>query len=289
MLIENISFEQLKATIDKISAKSRLQRNYQIVDIKKIEEDLNKKNCLLFCNDETAILLIPIFDYYDCFLFFSDDKQLIDDFQNLLHLDIFKHKIIKLSFCDNRNFVNVTILEKLLNIGFTVKNKIARFNSDNNYELVSKLYALVPEEYKKVEYANVEDAQEILELMKGDFDTIKDNIPELDDIKANIAGKQVLCVKHNNQIVSFHYFKVVNNIYYGLFDFTRREYRQFFVFFAIANYVENLEKTNQTKYQRKYGWRDIDNKRTNKFAHLNKEKEDGVMICNLIYTLNRDK
>ena len=94
MLIENISFEQLKATIDKISAKSRLQRNYQIVDIKKIEEDLNKKNCLLFCNDETAILLIPIFDYYDCFLFFSDDKQLIDDFQNLLHLDIFKHKII---------------------------------------------------------------------------------------------------------------------------------------------------------------------------------------------------
>ena len=91
--------------------------------------------------------------------------------------------------------------------------------------------------------------------------------------------------KYQNKVIAFHYFEVINNIYFGLFDCTDIAYRKYIIQFAITEFMKNMSNN----YSRCYAWRDVNAVRLNKFAKLNKQKEDGVIIDNLECNLNSTK
>lgn len=280
MLIKNCSFDEFKNVLNHVEEKGRLQQSFQIVDIKNIEIQLAKKNCLIFFNEESVVLLIPVFDYYDTYVFFTSLKRL-----NQLFLEI-KATVtdvgiskLRLSLCGKEKQEETDYFHSIKDLGFIISKKIARYNLDRSKnKKVSYLLSLVPEQYRNAEYAKLEDAEQILDLMLSEFDPIGDAVPELNDIREQIRKKSVVCIKNGAEVIAFHYFQIVNNIYFGLFDYTKKNYRNHFLLFAISAFLkEHLPKN----IKRGYGWRDVNNKRTSKYAKENGECGDGIFVWNL--------
>lgn len=290
--IEITSFEQFEIEYRDFFVKNRklIKKNYQIVDIKKIQQISNTKKSFVFVSECSFVFAYPIFDFLELIIFYTDESKFISDLsfiKDYIHTNQSQIKKLKVSLCDNAGFENVEINNILLDNGFFVSKKIARFinseNLDSDYMLT-----LVPDHLRQAEYAKKEDAKEILECMFKEFDPIGDAIPELNEIENNIMKRQVVVVRDNSvthptntqgKIVSFTYFNVINSIYYGLFDYSDKNYRQHFVFFSIQNFMDHIKR--EKKLTRSYGWRDLNNKRTTKYALKKKDEADGVVVCNL--------
>lgn len=296
--IEITSFEQFEIEYRDFFVKNRklIKKNYQIVDIKKIQQISNTKKSFVFVSECSFVFAYPIFDFLELIIFYTDESKFISDLsfiKDYIHTNQSQIKKLKVSLCDNAGFENVEINNILLDNGFFVSKKIARFinsetrtkksNLDSDYML-----SLVPDHLRQAEYAKKEDAKEILECMFKEFDPIGDAIPELNEIEDNIMKRQVVVVRDNSvtlptntqgKIVSFTYFNVINSIYYGLFDYSDKNYRQYFVFFSIQNFMDHIKR--EKKLTRSYGWRDLNNKRTTKYALKKKDEADGVVVCNL--------
>lgn len=296
--IEITSFEQFEIEYRDFFVKNRklIKKNYQIVDIKKIQQISNTKKSFVFVSECSFVFAYPIFDFLELIIFYTDESKFISDLsfiKDYIHTNQSQIKKLKVSLCDNAGFENVEINNILLDNGFFVSKKIARFinsetrtkksNLDSDYMLT-----LVPDHLRQAEYAKKEDAKEILECMFKEFDPIGDAIPELNEIEDNIMKRQVVVVRDNSvtlptntqgKIVSFTYFNVINSIYYGLFDYSDKNYRQYFVFFSIQNFMDHIKR--EKKLTRSYGWRDLNNKRTTKYALKKKDEADGVVVCNL--------
>ena len=293
--IEISSFEQFEIEYRDffVKNKKKIQKNYQIVDIKKIQQCASTKKCFIFVSETTFVFAFPIFDFLELILFYTDESKFENDLsfikeyvkKNQPHVNK-----LKVSLCDNSGFESVRINDILLANGFYVSKKIARFKNSatrNNKSNLDSDYmlTLVPEHLRHAEFAKKEDAKEILECMLKEFDPIGDAIPELYEIEDNIEKGQVVIVRDYSvthplgKIVSFTYFNIINSIYYGLFDYSDRNYRQYFVFYAVQYFMDHIKRDK--KISRRYGWRDINNKRTTRYALNKKDEADGVVVCNL--------
>lgn len=137
-----------------------------------------------------------------------------------------------------------------------------------------------------ISFAEIGDAEEILEILKENFDLVGDNIPELFSIRQNISKRQVLVLRQDQRIASLLYFTIKNNIFHGLYDVTRKEYRGSAGLF-LANSVFRYEyfKSHGIKFKRFLGWRDSGNKKLMKYAETRSpERPDGVVIYNMLWT-----
>lgn len=292
--IEITSFEQFEIEYRDFFVKNRklIKKNYQIVDIKKIQQSSNTKKCFVFVSESSFVFAYPIFDFLELIIFYTDESKFISDLsfiKDYLQTNQSQIKKLKVSICDNAGFENVQINDILLDNGFFISKKIARFKNSETRNLDSDyMLTLVPEHLRQAEYAKKEDAKEILECMFKEFDPIGDAIPELIEIEDNIMKRQVVVVRDNSvttppntqgKIVSFTYFNVINSIYYGLFDYSDKNYRHFFVFYSIQHFMDHIKR--EKKLTRSYGWRDVNNKRTTKYALKKNDEADGVVVCNL--------
>ena len=291
MIRRQCTYTDFSDAVEHITESKRLIENYQIIDLNKLKHYFEVKDCFLSVSQDSVIVLVPTFDFYELYTYSTDEDDLIKALSCLK--DEFSGDIsLKLSLCTKKNIKETNYYQKLLDLGFTLKKQIARFRADlpnekskNNKSLIINeefVSSVVPEQFRKAQYAKDSDAQSILELLKSEFDLIGDSLPDYDELIENIKKKQVVCVKDKDRVVCVHYFEVVNNMYYGLFDCTDKRYRHLFIYFSVMYFMKN-ELSNQ-KYSRRYGWRDVTKKRINKFGSQIGHVGDGVMIYNLCYT-----
>ena len=294
-MLEKIQdFGQVEKSIKSITQDTGLKRNFQIIDLNKLKKNIQNKNCFMYSSAYSVVIFSPYYDFFEVFLYLSDYSVASDDLKNAISAleSYFKengsnaYKYLKFSACCKNDFENSPIYEIIRFSNFKKINSIARYVLLKNSDTLKMLYEFVPEQYRRVEFANVEDADDIMSLMLANFDVMGDSVPERIDLIENTKKKQVLCVKYENQLIAFHYFEVINNIYYGLFDCTHKKYRKYFVQFAIANFLYIYNQSHKIEYSRCYGWRDSSKSRLNSFAKNISQQKDGVVIFNYKYTLN---
>lgn len=285
MLIERCTYKEFEVSLENLASEGKLQRSNQVVDLEIIKKAINNKCCLLSIMQGSVVLMVPEFSFYNLYLFFYNLESLRSNLQFIKNhcSTSLPCNFLKISLCGKELVEQDPLFSMISAEGFLVRKKIARFIPNRDKKLINRefLNSLVPEQYRNVEYSVESDAEEILELLRTEFDDIGDSIPEIEEIRENIRKQQVVCVKYNGMIISFHYFKIVNNIYFGLFDYARPEFRKNFVFCAIQFFCAQDEFLNKHKFKRLYGWRDVLNKRTTSFAIKNGDIRDGVFVWNM--------
>ena len=289
MLYHVDSFELYKSLFESFQNNGKILKNYQIVDLQKIKKDILDGKVFIYSNDNAFFVLSLKYSFFNLSIYTNSYQTLKNDFFECFS-SLKSSKDSKLSKWDKENFslslcykgdlTDSDFISQLKTIGFKINKKLARFTisckKQNSY------LDFVPEKFRKVDFAEESDADSIMVLLKDNFDLIGDYVPEYSDLVDNIRKKQVVCIRdqdNDNKVVAFHYFKVINNIYFGLFDCTDLNYRKYFLQFAISEFMKNLEH----KFKRCYAWRDVNATRLNKFAKQNQQNEDGVIICNLDY------
>jgi len=174
--------------------------------------------------------------------------------------------------------------------GFILTKKLLRMRlnkaSDNIIEIM-RPYAQEYDVY--MSFAGVNDAEEILEILKGEFDIVADNIPEVKKIRNDIKNRQVVILKKNNQIASLQYFNFYNNTLHSLYDVTRKEYRREGFFMALAVFVNDYFTALGKKNVRALGWRDAAKQKLVKHARKSNQHPDGVVIYNMLWTPSSNK
>lgn len=293
MIIRNCTYDEFSKAVEEISKCKKLIENYQIIDLNKLKHNFEIKECILSISQDSVVVLVPYFDFYELYTYSTDESDLIKTLFNLKE-EINENISLKLSFCTKKNIKETNYYQTLVDFGFTLKKQIARFRADlptennkkNTKLLVDKEFieSVVPEQFRKADYARESDAHAILDLLKTEFDPVGDSLPDYDELVENIRKNHVVCIKDKDKVVCVHYYEVVNNIYYGLFDCTDKQYRHNFVYFSIVYFIKT--ESLKHKYARCYGWRDITKKRINKFGEQIGQVGDGVMIYNLCYTNN---
>lgn len=292
MIINNCTYNNFSEAVEHIIACNKLIENYQIIDLNKLKHFFEIKDCILSISKKSVVVLVPFFDFYEVYTYSTDESDLLNLLLNLKNEINNENLSLKLSLCTKKNIKETHYYQTLIDSGFTLKKQIARFRADlpnentkkNKQLIIDKEFisSVVPEQYRNAEYAKESDAEQIFELLKSEFDPIGDSLPDYDELVENIRKNHVVCVKDKDRIICVHYFEVVNNMYYGLFDCTDKQYRHYFVYFSIMYFMKT--EFLKHKYSRCYGWRDVTKKRINKFGSQIGQVGDGVMIYNLCYT-----
>lgn len=293
MLRKVTSYEEYRALFLEFQKKGKLLKNYQIIDINKIKKELPSGKIFVYISENSFFVLTLKHSYFNVFLYTNSYNSLKKDFINC-HSDLTSlndpiisrwHKTYSLSLSYKCDTLDPLFFEQLKEFGFKINKKLARYTIEHS---IRSYIDFVPHEYRNVCFAKESDAKTIMSLMTENFDLIGNCVPEYSELVENIKKNQVVCVRdpnNQNKVIAFHYFEVINNIYFGLFDCTDIAYRKYFIQFAITEFMKNMSNN----YSRRYAWRDVNAVRLNKFAKLNKQKEDGVIIDNLECNLNSTK
>lgn len=173
--------------------------------------------------------------------------------------------------------------------GFSLGRKIARMrNHEDMQELKKKIETSEEEQEREkeagweVDFAMEGEEAQVLELLQSAFDLRADNLPQLEEIRDNIERKQVFVIRDQDKLVACHYFTKKNNMAFGWYDITAREYRKKFLYFYMLKFQYKFWE-NEPKVKRSYSWRDCNNKRIMALAAQSSQFPDGVYIYNMIY------
>lgn len=169
--------------------------------------------------------------------------------------------------------------------GFRLGRKIARMrNMEDMKELEKKIRENSDgnDDNWDVDFARPGEERQILDLLLTSFDSRADNIPQLEEIRDNILKRQVFVIRDGQKLVACHYFTKNNNMAYGWYDITAREYRKKFLYFHMLKFQYKFWK-NEPQIKRSYSWRDCNNRRIMALAKQSSQLPDGVYIYNMIY------
>lgn len=295
MNIKSSYFNTVIYKINEIKNKNSLSLS-NIFDFKEFEDIITNKKCISFETEYALFVLTPFHEkYYNIFYMASDIKQL----ENILNIFIAEYKssmMVRVSVIGKEPQAG-DVAKLFERAGFLLGKRLARMIFKQKEQNIDSIVSDISSEkisYGKqkgsdqksneiriFQFAVSGDEYEIFEMLQNEFDICDDNIPEVDDIAENVKKKQVVVIRDNGKIVSFHYFELKNNKYYGLYDVTRPEYRSQFLVLGIYYFLNNYFSKNKIVINRSYGWRDTANKRLMKFALLNNQIPDGVYIYNM--------
>lgn len=284
------------ATIDRFaSAVDTLKLKYGRLlsnvfsDNYKLKDDMQKKECFVFSTEESLFLLIPYHNAFHDLLYCSANQETLEkDIKSFLqsyHMAL----RIRVSIVGKEAFANemynvfekcgFELIKKLMRSDISGRNTSQKINDARK----SLTFGKKKKEVEEGQFAEVEDAREILDLLMTEFDVCADSIPELEDIVDNILKRHVHIIKRDNKVVCLHYFTVNNGICFRLYDLSHKEYRKEFLYYRINRFTIRYFKTLGKSIKRYYGWRDAKNKRLIKYARLCNESMDGVTIYNAIW------
>lgn len=216
-------------------------------------------------NEGALFLLAPRYDFHEILFFVDSIDHLPAALSALIHKQgAEKRYRITLNYkqLDPENENDQT--RALFQAGFIRCKRITRMRVDDlekDKKHRQRLLNLTAHITLAPEWAVPGDEEEILNLLREEFDPIADNLPTLDEIRQHIENRQVAIIRNDGQILAAHYFYTKNSTYYGLYDITIKEHRGDFLFLKIALFVDDYFKQNNIRFSRIYGWRDVENKR----------------------------
>lgn len=252
-----------------------------------LQKTLERKDCLMHSTQDSIFLLVPTHDiYYECFFVASNKNSLSKELATVLPL-VPKSHLIRASIIGKEHqaeeiyqiFVcnNFSLIKKLLRIKLTATNK-----------KIMEAMRPFTEEYRDcIAYAKDGDEDEIQEILRDNFDTVGDNIPDKIDIRDHIAENKIVVLRQDGKIASFFYFDVHGNVLHSLYAVTRKEYRGGNGFFMAISYFayEDFFKRG-IKFNRSLGWIDATEKKLLKNAKERQGNWDGVVIYNMLHKLD---
>jgi len=163
------------------------------------------------------------------------------------------------------------VVPTFYNEGYTLRKRTRRFDN-SNIKMAKEPENVV------VEFACEQDAEEISEMLRGNFDIYSELVPTQSEIAQNAKKEQIAIVRRDGKVAALKYFDVQNSAIYGIFDYVRPEYRSDLIFLAIAPFISKALEKRGIVITRAYGWRDMDNKRLNQFSKkLNSIPQDVVL------------
>lgn len=251
-------------------------------DINQLSKLVEEKSCFIKRIKNSFFLLVPRHDFYYDILYMSIDiKNLCDSLPVFLGEYTADYQL-RASIIGHDPLAG-EISEIFIKCGFTLGRKIARMRNLSDKKDIENLIALLCDDNEyNVEFATTGDEQAILNLLLSEFDARSDNLPEISEISQNVREKQVIVIRHRNEIIGLHYFTCHRSCVYGWYDVISKPYRKKHLYLYIMLFLYNFWK-QQKKIMRSYSWRDVTNKRLMQLACQSNQIPDGVYIYNMLY------
>lgn len=272
-----------------------------IMDYQTLSNAIEKKECFIVQHDLAILILIPYHNLYYDILYCADNadtlKIIINIFKSIYDKDYYVHVGIigkenhVISISNIFKECCFTLTKKYARM-YTIINKKSKASEANVYfngnkkpvakktDVISKPSSKVTHKYI-TSFAHDGEEDQILSLLLEEFDISDETVPELDTIREHIKNKQIIVVKHIDNIVALLYFEIKNKTYYGIFEMSKKEYRHEFLMYYIYEFRLNYFNKNKMVFNRFVGWRNKENKRLMKYSALNNEFPDGIYIYNL--------
>lgn len=257
------------------------------LDTDQIAKIFASKECLLCSFDNAVFVLVPYHDSYYDILYFTSDYMYL------------KKALKSFKSCYNKNFVvRASVIGKepvagevssiFAEVEFALSKKIGRvsYTGPNKNKTAVKFLESFGEDSENFAtpcFADVSDAQAVLDMLLEEFDMCGENVPELDEIEENILKSQVVVVKINDTLAAVNYFTIKNNIRFCIYEYSRKKFREAGLMFSLNIFIEKHIKKNNIKVTRSYGWRDLTKKRLIRIYAALGENFDGIYIYNHIY------
>lgn len=261
----------------------RLTNNF--LDATALHRLLTEKRCLMHETDNSLLVFIPYHNsYYDCLYLSRRPEELASDLKK--YISTYRLEMpIRLSIIGKGSAIEN--LSKLAQgIGFPLQKKLRRIQLEKIPEKLQKAIKILGAEWLPfADFARLGDEEEILNLLKDNFDLVSENIPEMSAISDNIKKKNILVIRLDGKIVAIHYFNILNNICYCYFDVTSKDYRNNVgIFYGISLFKEAYLKESDFSITRHFGWLDDERIRVKKYHNDADTKYDGIIIYNHLWT-----
>jgi hypothetical protein len=265
---------------DTLKGKYRRPLSNIFLSADKLRQLFETRHCLLHSLEASLFLLIPYHDSYYDFLYVSVNKDsLRNDLKNFL--SVYDGAFTLRASITGKEPSTGEIATVFDESGFVLCKRLARMRVDSESPLVKQL--LKDQREEQVDYACIDEAKEISEMLFEEFDLLGDNIPELSAIIKNIEARQVFVIKRDERIGAIYYIRIHNGQYFGIYEITRKEYRDEFLSLKFSDFLYHHFQRLPIRPTRFYGWRDTANKRLMEFSRLLHQIPDGVFIYNMAY------
>lgn len=283
--MQSATFEYFSAAYDALKANMRCTLSNIFLDRHNLCELLEGRHCFQYISENSLFLLIPTHGmYYDCLYLAKDKESMAAPLAEMLSL--YHNALpIRCSIIGKEPWSR-ELSQLFEKDGFVLSKKLLRMKLAGPEAKLLEAMRPYAEEYRgQMDFANEEDAEEILSLLLDNFDPVGDNLPGLTDIRVHIARKNVAVLRQDGKIASLHYFFIQHNTLHALYDVTRKEYRGGNGFFmALAVFVHDHFSAQGRQYTRLLGWRDAAKQKLVKHAKKSNQIPDGVVIYNMLWT-----
>ncbi len=282
--MQHATFESFSAAHDALKARRRCTVTNLFLDGHALRALLAEKTCLLHVAGGAIFLLIPYHEiYYDCLYLAADGMSFAEGLRQLL--ESYHEPLALRGSSVGKEPQAGEVAELFRQHGFVLTKKLLRMQLKRAPEKVLNAMRPYADEYRDcMSFADPGDAEEILELLKEEFDLVADNLPELSAIREHILRGEVAVLRQDAKIASLHYFHMHKNALHSLYDVTRKEYRREGFFMALASFVQDHFTKQSKKNVRALGWRDASRQKLVKHAKKSNQQPDDVVIYNMLWT-----
>ncbi len=196
---------------------------------------------------------------------------------------------VVLEFTSKRRYGLEELQPIVENLGFFLYESIERYIPSKD----DKIPDLSVKEGKANLYATEEDAEEIFEILKNEFDCLMVTIPSVEELKTKFIANKTLFIEKDpitNEIVYIQMYLLRGKTLDGFCNWLRKDYR------TGTNWIDFSAGTSialanlHLNYNRLFGWFARSNKKVIKlYTKIFKHKPDGVSCDIFTYKKKRTR
>lgn len=272
-------FDEYSAKVDAIKKAHAKAISNMYEDADGIQALCAKPQTKIFATDDCVLLFtVKHRLFYECWYFAADSASFTAALQ--LFLKTYNENLLIRCMIVGKDAQTKPVCDALAHIGCTLRAKLARRLSRINENII----ALLRTDYTadNVEFARLEDSQEVFDLLSEEFDIYADNLPELQQIQENIRKQQVVVIRKDTKIALVNYFEVKNHILYAYYDVVRTEYRNDQLYFSLILFLHAYIQKHAIR--RDYEWRNVAEKRLSKNPIIQVDEKATIYIHFYVYT-----
>lgn len=282
--MERANEKNFFAACDALKQQTALRVSNLFLDNRQICKKIENSECYFLRGAESLFFLVPSHEVMHSLYFLSASPEaLAADLPALLN-GADPDRPIRTSVIGREEMCK-SVVAALEQNGFTARNTLLRMLIPwPTGKILEGMRLLAADYLGMATFAREEDAEAVRDLIHEEFDIIKNNIPDLDEIRENIKNNNVTIIRMNGVIAAMHYFYLENGILHGYFDITRKSFRGGNgLMFALNIFELEYFKREGIKINRYYGWRDASKTRLIKSSSKTKAVHDGIVIHNLLW------
>lgn len=281
--MQSATLEKYATSLAKLKASGKRPQGNIFLSAPELEKLFAQKNCFLADGENSLFLLIPRHSLYHELLFYTASPAELDRDLTVFLLDKAIPGALRASVIGLEPMAGeyAAIFQKH---GFALLKKLLRTickEASDKIAAITRQYADENREY--MGFARPGDEDEILDILKENFDVAADNLPEPYEIRKAIDAEQVAVLRKDGQILSLIYFNMQSRVVHSLYDVTREEHRGANGYcLALGSFLNDELKAKGVEIARYYGWREEAKKKLVKHAKKSNQNFDGVVIYNTL-------